>query len=174
MPRFVKASVLASAVLFVAGACFAQDKQGVAGSKDMWAQYKKMWVGEWVTTHTTQNGDEIRGEMTIEPIVDGKAVLITRTWRMPTGDAVQKALGSWCPKKQAIVLNEVSTYGTRTEVVLKLVDGEERGVASHVNEDGTEDSSRTIATAVDDNTRRFKMTEGRFEGVELTWKRKKG
>ncbi len=178
MRRFVTMSMLVSVVLLVGGICFAQDKQtDAAGAKadpsDMWAAYKKMWEGEWTTTIAMPDGGELKCESTIEVILDGNAVQITRTWSLTQGTLKMKALGSWCPKRKAIVIHEVNSHGGRTESVVTLVNGEERNSLSHFAPDGTEESSRVVTTVIDSDTYQLKFVEGRFAGGELTWIRKK-
>ena len=110
MRRFVTMSMLFSVVLLAGGICFAQDKQAdAAGAKadspDMWAAYKKMWEGQWETTVPMPDGGELKGETKFEVILDGHAVLMTRNWSSGQNTFKEMALGSWCPKQKAIVLN---------------------------------------------------------------------
>ena len=178
MRRFVTMSMLVSAVLLVGDICFAQDKQAdAAGAKadspDMWAAYKKMWEGQWETTIQTPNGDEVKGESTVEVILDGKAVLSTSTWRLRGDTMNQKTIGSWCPKRQSIVVHGVDSSGGLSDEVLTLVNGEERGSTSFIDADGTEGISKTVITLIDKDTIKVTFVEGRFAGAEFSFKRKK-
>ena len=177
MRRVVITLMLVWAVLLTCGFCFAQDKQAdAAGAKtdspDMWQAYKQMWEGEWETTVPMPNGGELKGEAKIEIILDGHAVLVTRVFSSDQSTFKEKALGSWCPKRKAIVLNGNDSAGGRTESIVKLVDGEEQDSNSRVAPDGTEESSRLTVTISDKDNYHLKITEGRYAGAELTWKRK--
>lgn len=57
--------------------------------------------------------------------------------------------------------------------VVKLVDGKEHSSISRIAVDGTENSSRIVATVIDEDTNQVTFVEGRYEGAELIWKRKK-
>ena len=177
MRRFVTMSMLVSVVLLAGGFCFAQDKQAdAAGTKadspDMWAAYKKMWEGQWETTVPMPDGGELKGETKFEVILDGHAVLMTRNWSSGQNTFKEMALGSWCPKQKAVVLNGNDSAGGRFESIAKLVDGEEEDSFSRIAPDGTEDVSRTTVTVDSENTYQQKITEGRYAGAEVTWKRK--
>lgn len=178
MRHVLTASLMALAVLLGSGASMAQERQpGDAGaeaeSSDMWTAYKKMWEGEWTTTVSIPDGGELKCETTIEVILDGNAVEITRIWSMAQGDLKMKALASWCPKRKAIVIHEVYSHGGRAEAVVTLVNGEERNNMSLIDPDGTEESSLAVTTVVDSDTYQRKFVEGRFAGADITWKRKK-
>lgn len=172
------ASVMALAVLLGFGVSIAQEKQpGDAGAKaespDMWTAYKKMWEGEWTTSIPMPDGGELKCDTTIEVILDGNAVEITRNWSLAEGTLKLKALASWCPKRKAIVIHEVNSHGGRTEAVVTLLNGEERNSMTLIDPDGTEESSLALTKVIDSDTYQLKFVEGRFAGGDLTWKRKK-
>ncbi len=178
MRHFVTTSMLATFVLLAGAVCLAQDtKPDAAGAKtdspEMWEAYKKMWEGQWETTFQMADGGEGRGECTAEVILDGHAVLISRTWNSPQSSVKQMVLGCWCPKQKAIVLHGVGGGGGQMATVIKLVDGEEHATISRIAADGTENSSRTVSTVIDKDTCQVRFLEGQFEGAEITWKRKK-
>jgi hypothetical protein len=178
MRRIVTSSILASVVLLAGTVCLAQEKKSdAAGAKadspEMWEAYKKMWEGKWETTVPMPNGGELKGVATIEVILDGHAVLVTRNWSTGQNAFHEKALGSWCPKRKVIVLDVCDSAGGRAESIVKLVDGEEQNSISRTALDGTEESTRTIVTVTDKDTYQLKITEGRYAGAEVTWKRKK-
>ena len=178
MRRFVTMSMLVSAVLLACEVCLAQDKQSdAAGAKadspDMWEAYKKMWEGEWEATVPLPDGGELKGETKIEVILDGKAVLTTGTWKLRGETMNQKTIGSWCPKRQSIVVHGVDSSGGLSDEVLTLVNGEERGSTSFIDADGTEESNKSVITLIDPDTIKVTFVDGRFAGGEFSFKRKK-
>lgn len=174
MRSVVTTSALVSMVLLAGNVCLTQDSSSSnSNSSEMWEAYKKMWEGKWEVTIRMDDGGEGRGEKIVEVILDGRAVWISDTWSSPQGSLQQRALGSWCPKQQAIVLHGVGGGGGRTMSVVKLVDGKEHSSISRIAVDGTENSSRIVATVIDEDTNQVTFVEGRYEGAELIWKRKK-
>ena len=177
MRRFVTLSMFVL-VLLTTAVCLAQDnKSDAAGAKAdspaMWETYKKMWEGKWETTITTPNGEDVTAKSTVEVILDGKAILESATWSYSGGTMSLKRIGNWCPKRKSIVTHTVDTWGGQSEAVITLVDGEERGTATFVDADGTEDSTKSVITVSDNDTIKVAFVEGRWAGGGFTWKRKK-
>ncbi len=180
MQRFMTFSVLAPLVWLTGSMCMAQETKPV-----MWEAYQKMWEGTWETTLTMPidlpgkvaitKGDEFTGTMTDEVILDGHAMLITRTFRRAKDGLIleQKGLASWCPKKKAILLYELSSTGERAESVITLVPGQEEVTGTGYDADGNESTSRTQSTVTDPNTITLKFLDGPLKDFEVTWKRKK-
>jgi hypothetical protein len=191
MRRFVATSLLVSAVLLAAEVCFAQDKQPAAAganaeSQDMWAAYKKMWEGEWVTSFTMpmdvegslgiKKGDKFTGTTKIEVILGGNGLLITRVFRNAKDEVVVegKALASWCPKQKVILLHELATLGGHTEGISKVVDGQEHNTSTLIDAEGKESVTHSVGTVINENANKVKSIDGALAGLEVTWKRKKG
>ncbi len=139
----------------------------------MWTAYKKMWEGQWEATVPLPDGGELKGETKIEVILDGKAVLTTGTWKLRGESMNEKTIGSWCPKRKAIVVHGVDSSGGQSESVITLANGEERGSTSFIDADGTEGISKTVITLIDKDTIKVTFVEGRFAGAEFSFKRKK-
>jgi hypothetical protein len=178
MRHILMTSMLVAAALLVVTASFAQEKQSDAGgalaaSPDMWEAYRKMWEGKWETAITTPEGDKATATMTVEVILDGKAVLTSATWSFRGGSFDIKSLDTWCPKRKAIVSHSANSLGGRAEAVFTLVNGEERGSTTYFDPDGTEDSNKSVSNLTDPDAINVKFVEGRFAGAEFTWKRKK-
>jgi hypothetical protein len=178
MRHILMTSMLVAAALLVVTASFAQEKQSDAGgalaaSPDMWEAYRKMWEGKWETAITTPEGDKATATMTVEVILDGKAVLTSATWSFRGGSIDIKSLEAWCPKRKSIVAHSVNSLGGHGEGVFTLANGEERGSTTFVDPDGTEGSDKSVSNLIDQDSIKVKFVEGRFEGGEFTWKRKK-
>ena len=122
-----------------------------------------------------KKGEEFTGTMTDEVILDGHGMLITRVFRRASDGLIlqQKGLAGWCPKQKAVLLHEFANMGERSESVIKIVDGREHLTGKDIDAEGSEFTSHTQATVVDQNTITLKFLDGPFEGFEITWKRKK-
>ena len=168
MQRFVTTAALCSAVLLSGTVCFAQEAK-----PEMWDAYKKLWEGKWETTLTTPEGVVVTATSTIEVILGGKAILESATWSYSGGTMSLKRIGNWCPKQKSIVTHTVDTWGGQSEAVITLLEGEERGTATFVDADGTEDSTKSVITVIDNDTLKVAFVEGRWAGGGFTWKRKK-
>jgi hypothetical protein len=57
--------------------------------------------------------------------------------------------------------------------VITLANGEERSSTILLEADGTEDSTKSVTTVIDNDTLKVAFVEGRWAGGGFTWKRKK-
>ena len=168
MQRFVTTATLFAAVLLAGTVCFAQDAK-----PEMWDAYKKVREGKWETTLTTAEGVVVTATLNVEVIFDGKAVLESATWTSGGGTLNLKGIGNWCPKQKSIVTRTVDSWGGHSEAVITLADGEERGSTTLIDADGTEDSTKSVTTVIDNDTLKVAFVEGRWAGGGFTWKRKR-
>lgn len=177
MQRFTTTIALFCYVLLAGSICFAQEGTPEGGaqpaSPEMWDAYKKRWEGKWETTITTPDGVVVTATSTVEAILDGKALLGSETWSANGAALNLKRLCSWCPKRKSIVTHSVDSWGGHAAAVITLANGEERGLATLIDADGTEDSTKSVITVLDQDTIKVAFVEGRWAGSAFTWQRKK-